>query len=34
MNCKKCLVFTGFEARLFTEAAIPPVDSIIRQVNL
>ena len=34
MNCKKCLVLTGFEARLFTEAAIPPVDSIIRRRNV
>lgn len=34
MNCKKDLVFIGFAVRLFTEAAIPSADSIIRQVNL
>lgn len=34
MNCKKDLVFIGFAVRLFTEAAIPPVDSIIRRRNV
>lgn len=34
MNCKKDLVFTGLEVRLFTEAAIPSADSLIRRVNV